>query len=518
MSAGSRTVVWVVGTAMGVASLTACGGEDGGGASAGGTIRLAVGRMAAGTDPADDLSSSYLRSYGAAEALLKVQPDGSTAPELAESVERTGPREWTATLRRGAEFWSGAPADADAVAASFERSREEAPLAAGLLEGVEVEPVDARTLRFTTDEPTSFFEYTLASYALVVYNAEAHEGLDPTSADGADLTGPYRLTGFETGRSVSLEAHEGWWGGEPGAGAVEVQLVPDDQSRAEVALSGQADVVQDLPSARASEVRAAGLGVVSEPGATTVAAYLNPASDAAPALADPRVRRALSMAVDRQEVVDLATDGLTEPLPSWLASSPAYPGADEQGWTEPDAEGAAALLDEAGWTEGPDGVRAKAGEPLALRMLTFGAEAATGEVVQAQWADLGVDVALRNVEDSLVVQSLETGDWDVVTQAWTTLGDAPQLLANQVGPGGAANHGEYDVPGVTEDLREADTATTEAERTRALLEVNEAMVETVPLVPLHPRVSAVALGEGVEGFVGHPLQYETIVVPGLRVG
>jgi len=58
----------------------------------------------------------------AAEGLVKAAPDGSVAPELADSVERTGPLEWKATLRDNAVFWSGAPVDAKAVVASFARS------------------------------------------------------------------------------------------------------------------------------------------------------------------------------------------------------------------------------------------------------------------------------------------------------------------------------------------------------------------------------------------------------------
>lgn len=88
--------------------LGACGtpqpGTQGGGER---PIRLAVARMAAGVDPADDLSSSYLRMYGAAEALTKIQPDGTVAPELAERMEQTAADTWTVTLRAGAVFWSG---------------------------------------------------------------------------------------------------------------------------------------------------------------------------------------------------------------------------------------------------------------------------------------------------------------------------------------------------------------------------------------------------------------------------
>jgi hypothetical protein len=107
-----------------------------------------------------------------------------------------------------------------------------------------------------------------------------------------------------------------------------------------------------------------------------VAAYLNPGSKEAPALADVRVRQALGWGVDREELVKLATNGLTKPSPSWLASNPGYQEAASTGFTSFDGTKAANLLDEAGWKL-VDGKREKDGRPFVLRLLTFGAEAAT---------------------------------------------------------------------------------------------------------------------------------------------
>ena len=498
--------------------LGACGtpqpGTQGGGER---PIRLAVARMAAGVDPADDLSSSYLRMYGAAEALTKIQPDGTVAPELAERMEQTAADTWTVTLRAGAVFWSGAPVNAQAVVASLERSREHSTNAKGLLAGVAIAADGDRTVTFRSEGPAPYFDYSLAHYATAIHNAAAYQGGNPTDAAIADLTGPYRLTGFETERSATLERHERWWGGRTGAPGVQVTLVPDDQSRAEIALSGQADIVESFPSGRAEEARGAGLQIVSQPSATTVAVYLNPSSKRAPALADQDVRQALAWGTDRTNVVDLDTKGLAARLPSWLASNPAYPKAAATGFTSFDPDRAKRLLDRAGWTAGPDGMRSKNGRPLVIRLLTFGAEAPSGEVLQAQWRALGVDLQVRSVEASLVTQSLKSGDWDAVTQAWTTLGNVPAFLDNQIGPQGAGNHGRYRVEGVAETIRQATVAKDSAAREAAVLKVNRMMAETVPSIPLHTRVAAVALAAGVQGFVGHPLQYETIIRGDLTV-
>ncbi len=494
--------------AAGLIVLSACGS---GGGDAPENIQLVSGRMASGVDPIDDQSSSYLRSYGAAEGLTKIQADGSVAPELAESATQTAPNQWTVTLRDGAQFWSGAPADADAVAASLERSRENSTLAQGLLDGVSISTPDSRTVVFSTDAPSPYLDFALAHYSMVIHNADAYDGADPTDAAAADLTGPFQVTGFETERSVTLVRNDEWWGGAVAAPGVDVELVTDEQSRAEIALAGQADVVDMFPSGRAEEARSAGIDVESAAGATTVAVYLNQRSPQAPALADQRVRQALGWGTDRDNVVELATNGLATPLPSWLASNPGYPRADDRGFVSYDPGRARALLDEAGWSVGAEGIRSKDGRPLRIRMLTFGTEAATGEVLQAQWRELGVDVQVRNVESSLATQSIKSGDWDTATQAWTTVGSAPSLIGNQIGPGGAANHGDYQVPSIPALLTRAETGPTVEARDQAMLEINDVMNTVVPSVPVHTRVAAVGLAAGVDGFRPHPLQYENLV-------
>ncbi|MER7456688.1 ABC transporter substrate-binding protein [Micromonospora sp. NPDC126480] len=513
-----------VGAAAVAAALLLAGcGDSGGDAADGagsGTVRVVTSALAASVDPMAELSASYLRSVGAAEGLMRIQADGSVAPELAEKVEATSPTVWTARLRPDVTFWKGGAVNAAAVVASMERARAENTLAAGLLKDVTVAASDERTVTFTTKEPAYSLPYALAHYQLVVHNAASYPaGSSGTDLATADLTGPYRITGFESDRQMVLERNDRWWGGTPGLAKVAVRKVADPQARAQIALSGQAEIVQDLPTDRAKELAAApDMSLVAKPAANTVTVYLNPSSAAAPALADQRVRRALAWGVDRQEVVNLATNGLSVPAPSWLASNPAFPDAANQGYTRFDKATAERLLDEAGWTLGADGKRAKSGKPLTVRLLTFGAEAATGEVLQAQWGRLGIDVQVRNVESSLINQSIETGDWDAVTQAWTTLGDTPKLIAAQIGPDGAANHGRYTdarIPGL---LAQAAGAADEAQRTAAVYELNKLVAELAPSIPVHPRVLATGIADTVTGFVAHPLQYENIVQPKMTLG
>jgi peptide/nickel transport system substrate-binding protein len=494
--------------------VSACAGGD---RAADGGLTLAVAKINATLDPAEALTTSYLRAYGVGESLAKIRADGTVAPELAESIEQTAPDTWAVVLREGTRFHSGAPVDAEAVRASLERSAAENELAGDLLEGLTVSVVDPRTLTVRSTGPAPFLDYTLSHYELQIHNVAAYRALTaPAGPADADLTGPFRVTGFDAEREVTLQRNPNWWGQAPTVETIMVQQVADPEARAQIALAGQADIVDLLPSSAVPELEAAdGLTLVGAPAANTVAVYLNPAS---PALADQRVRRALAWGVDREAVAEIAGEGLTEPAPSWLASNPAYPQADQQGFTRYDPDLAGRLLDEAGWVRGPDGRRAKDGVPLAFRLQTWGTEGPTGEVLQSQWDALGADVDLSYVDNTLVQQARERGDWDAQTAAFTTLGNVPSLFSVQLSPGGSGNYGHYDLPQVTELVQRANTATDDQARTAAVLELNALHTEVVPAVPVHPRPQATAVASRVGGFVAHPLQYENLVQPGLTLG
>ncbi len=500
--------------ALVIALLSIGGCSSGSGASDDpSTLTLAVSRINASLDPTEPLVTSFLRAYGAGESLAKIRADGTVAPELAGSVRQSAPNRWTVELRANAAFQSGVPVDAAAVRASLERSRERNPLAANLLAGVRIAEAGPRSLLFDTDGPSPFLDYTLAHYELQIHNVAGYA--NQATPREVDLTGPFRVTGFSSERELTLERNPRWWGPAPSVARIVVRQVADPQARAQIALSGQADVVDLLPSASVAELRSAdGLTLSGAPAANTVAVYLNPAT---PALADQRVRQALAWAVNREEVAEVAGEGLSEPSPSWLASNPAYPQADRQGFTHHDPARAARLLDEAGWVAGPDGRRAKDGRPLRLRLQTWGTEQPTGEVLQAQWRELGGTVELSHVDNALAQQARQRGDWDAQTAAFTTLGNVPSLIAVQVGPDGSANYGRYRIPAAGPLIDKANAAPTAEERTAAILELNALMAEVVPSIPVHPRPQATAVSKRLTGFVPHPLQYENLVQPGYRL-
>ena len=172
-------------------------------------LRVISHRCFYGLHPVHEFSAWYLHGLGVGECLAQVTPSANVEPLLAQSYRQLDPYTWLVELRPGAAFWSGAPVDAAAVVASLERSRALAPLAAGQLRGIRVEPEAEWTVRFASDAPIPGLPYNLADAWLMVHNAAAYGPADNAFDLGvADLTGFFRPTAFQSRNFAQLERNE----------------------------------------------------------------------------------------------------------------------------------------------------------------------------------------------------------------------------------------------------------------------------------------------------------------------
>ncbi|HYF62763.1 MAG TPA: ABC transporter substrate-binding protein, partial [Herpetosiphonaceae bacterium] len=261
-------------------------------APAGAELVIVGQEIAAGLDPVHELTSAYLRGVGAGEALMKVQADGTVAPELALSITQRTTATWTIALRPGVTFWSGAPVDAAAVRASLERSRALDAQAAPFLEGMTFTVIDPLTLEVATATPNPMTPFNLSYYQLLIHNAATYgESANPFDLTAMDLTGPFKVTEFAPKQSMVLEANPGYWGAKPALARIRHEEVKDAQARVLAAQSGQADVVTGVPAEAAATLQHdPAVTLVPVPAANTTTVYLNLQSAA---LRDVRVRQAI---------------------------------------------------------------------------------------------------------------------------------------------------------------------------------------------------------------------------------
>lgn len=214
--------------------------------------------------------------------------------------------------------------------------------------------------------------------------------------------GPFRIAAVQPGAGVTLERNAHWGGAAPAFRRISIRTVENTAALEAQLLAGQLDMIAGelglpLDQATALERRAANrFRFAYRPGLIYEHLDLNLDN---PALADRRVRHALVMAIDRAQIVQRLFDGRQT-----VAHTTVNPldGMHDDGvrqWPF-DLARARALLEEAGWRPGPDGIRRNAaGERLTLELMTTAgnrSREAVQQVLQGMWRAAGVETRIRN--------------------------------------------------------------------------------------------------------------------------
>ncbi|WP_437735079.1 ABC transporter substrate-binding protein [Sorangium sp. So ce1335] len=220
---------------------------------------------------------------------------------------------------------------------------------------------------------------------------------------------------------------------------------------------------------------------------------------------DVRVRKAISMGIDRERIVKIASHNYTQPADA-TGLDDSYerwrnPKAVAAGdWVKLDVEKAKQLLDEAGYKVGPDGVRVKDGKPM-----RFEINVVTGwsdwvravQIIAQNLKQIGVDASIRAYDFSAFFEALQKGTFDL-SMGWTVVEPTPYNyyrelmsaeLVKPVGEASARNWHRYGDKEVDKLLQQFESATEFAEQKRILDEVQVLYAQNAPVIPLFKNPS-----------------------------
>lgn len=388
----------------------------------GGTFVKAIGADPGNLNPFKvvDLNAWEVITY-AYESLVYVTPDGDFVPWLAESWEETG-TEVVYTLKDGITCNDGSEFTAETAANNINYNTQAANATfyygSQVTEAVKA-TADGNTLTVTSDVNDPFL---MANTGTIYMTCQP--GLDdPESlADATNGTGLYFLSDVKTGDTYTFDKRDDYtWGPDDVTSetvglpdALEIRVIGDESTTANLLLSGEINAATVLGPDRA-RLDAAGLEYVGV--RNSVGEMLFNEREGR-VLADERVREALTLALNQEEVADVVSDGAGLEAISLVTKSPFLCVADDPAWELPaqDLDQAAELLDEAGWTLGDDGKRSKDGAPLTIKFIYDAATPTHGpaaELVKQNWDELGVTTELHaNDGADWSEQLFTTFDWD----------------------------------------------------------------------------------------------------------
>ncbi|WP_432484186.1 ABC transporter substrate-binding protein [Kineococcus esterisolvens] len=288
------------------------------------------------------------------DTLIKRAPDGSLEPFLATEWEYDESRtRLTLTLRNDVTFSDGAPFDAEAAKANIEHFVSAGgPQAnqAALIESAEV--VDATTLAINLSEPDPSLEFSLASALGLMASPDA---LGSEAIAGQPVgSGPYLLDDSIVGSQYTFVRNDDYWGEQLPYDSVQFMVLTDETARVNALRSGQIDAAVFNSPTTAAELESAGFEVQHAPLNWTGLVYFDRAGALNPALADSRVREAITVAIDKEGLLESTGAGLGE-VTNQIFPEEALSHLDEYEGDERfthDPQRARELLAEAGYADG----------------------------------------------------------------------------------------------------------------------------------------------------------------------
>jgi peptide/nickel transport system substrate-binding protein len=362
--------------------------------------------------PREQSNVGYRVSASYAETLIESawRDQLKPIPGLATAWRRVDDRTVEFDLRAGVRFHDGTLMTAEDVAFSLgprlfggealgPRQPPSEVLATGrrTFPGIErMEIVRPGVVRFVNRTPDATLEGRIQQNIGVIMSARAFEAAPNwlAWARAPVGTGPYRIAQFRPDVELVLEAHDGYWGGRPNARRIRFVEVPEVASRVNGLLSGEFDFVCDIPPDQIATVeRNRRYEVLGSPINNIRLLAFDKTN---PVLADARIRRAMTHAIDRAAIVDALWSGRTR-VPKGLQLE-FYGPMFIEGWDNPrfDPDEARRLLREAGY----------GGEPISYRLLNnyYTNQVANAQVMVEMWRAVGLTVEIQMVENWNQVQ------------------------------------------------------------------------------------------------------------------
>lgn len=467
------------------------------------TITTTWGPNAEVPDPRAGYNGWMSNQVGVTETLMGIDYDLNLYPRVAESIEQTSPTTWRVTLKSDVAFHDGSAVTAEAVAAAIMAISEEGnpghnARVAKLLDLSGITTEGDQVLVFETNKPNAAFPWSLSEPGIAVLGATSDEF--PINA-----TGPYVFKEAIPEQLYRAEANAAYRLGKPGLSEVRVVISADPATAALAFEAGEADMVINYPEADFERIQSTGAQGFSAP---TARLYFYTVNAASGPMANPLVRRAVSMAIDRQGIVDAALSGV-----GGVPAGTIYP--DGKGWSADipvnyDPKQAESLLAEAGAVK-ESGQWMLDGEPLEIDIVTYSKRAAlppTAELTQAFLQSIGVAANVRVGEYGASNDAIADGSADMFLQAWVTTpqGDPGGVLEGLLKSDGGSNSGKYSYAELDALLVQGRETFEHEARRDIYNKVQELVAAEAALIPVFHVSQVNVARKGLSGYAVHPTE------------
>ncbi len=497
----------------GMVLLAGCGKREGDSGAAPNAFIFARGADAQKLDPADVDDGESVNSLAqVCEGLVGFkQGTLEVVPVLAESYEISPDGlAYTFHLREGVRFHDGTPLNAETARFSFDRQMDPDHPAhfetasfqywQNLYSAIEsLETVDPMTLRFHLSEPNAGLLGALASFPAWLVSPGAFEKYGQEMIFHPVGTGPYRFLEWRPSEAILYERNPDYWGQAAGFERLVLRSIPLNTSRLSELLAGNLHGLDGIQPSELSDIQTdPRFQILHAPGMNI--GYLA-FSQLSGRMQDPELRRAVAMAIDRENLVRLALDGY-----GTVAAYPAPKGylgiPDDAGPVRFDPEAAKALVAaHPEWTEQPITL-ATFGQPR----MYFPDPQRFASLIRNDLEQAGFRVEIINREFKSHLHTTRRGEFEMALLGW--IADTPDpdnflstfLHSKAAAVGSATNISFYRNPEMDTLLDDALTRTDPAARAALYRQALDLWARDLPLVPLVQADQIVVLDRHIGGY------------------
>ncbi|ETO95613.1 ABC transporter, substrate-binding protein, family 5 [Lachnoanaerobaculum sp. MSX33] len=514
----------------GAMALSGCGGSKSGGAKSGDTTQTAAGKKILTIQLGPDVESIDPALNSAVDGanyilfafdnLLKMDKDGKVVPGLAEKYEVSDDQlTWTFHLRDGLKWSDGSALTADDFVYSWQRLVDPsvaAPYAQtvlGMVEGyddaigrpdadgnttvdpdptkLKVEAPDEKTLIVHMAKPTPYFDKLAAFVSLSPVKKDVVEAnpdgwsIDPKTYIS---TGPFKLTGWEPGSYLMFEKNENYWDADSiKLDGIKCLLMQDQNATFSAYESGDALMIKDVPTQEITTLKDRSDFHI-DPILGTYYLDLNTTLDE---FKDPKVREALSLALDRKYISETITAGtytpasgfVSEGVTDWngtawqdnITDKSAYINIDDHAGNLAKAK---ELLKEAGYENG-----------VGLPEMVYSTNDASyhkkiAEYLQQAWGELGLKVQVNIVEWKSFTPQRRSGNYQIARDGWVMDYNDPSNILELALTGNGNNNAKYSNPEFDALMSKAATEKDPQTRFGYLHQAEDFIMKDTAMVPL----------------------------------
>jgi peptide/nickel transport system substrate-binding protein len=444
------------------------------------------------------------------DGLLRVTKDGaSVEPALATSWDTTADGlTWTFHLRPGVMFSDGSPLTSNDVKVSLDLARggQRTVWKDNYKAIKEIQTPDPTTVNIVLSEPHAPLLSELAMFPAWIMKADMatatdQNGYDDSQAWASKGTGAYYTERYQKGEPVILKRNPYYWKNTPTIDEVDIEYVPDDNTRILKLQGGEDDVVDFVPFSQIDALNAQpGMHAQDFPIQQTTFVILNVTK---PPLDDLKVRQALNYATDKDAIIKTVFFGQAQPMNAPIPlgtyvdkESPGYPY---------DLARAQALMAQSSVPNG-----------FTLPMIVANNNQDrinTAIILKDEWAKIGVNVDIQQLESSAARAAYHgEGNFNAVPSAWTNDMNDPTEIVNyemRGGPdsGSFAYWTRYNNPDLSARITAADLEQDPTRREADYVDIQRTYLTDAPLVFIANLGATAAWRDNVHGFLIDGLSY-----------